>query len=452
MSRVIKRIGDIMETYVQPVAIRLEKQPHIAAIRDGFILVLPFLIVGSFMLILLEPPFSKETTNFLGRAWVDFAAAAADPMWRVFQMSFNAIALFVSASIAYNLAKRYEREPLPAAFLSVMTFLLICAPYEGSKMELSYMGGAGLFPAIFIAFYTVELTRLLERLNICIRLPKEVPSSVSESLNIVIPVLAVLLTLYPAALWLESSFSSAVPALIMGWMAPLIQASDSLGAIILVVLATHLLWFAGINGSLVIMQLWTPFLISNMTSNMLAMQAGEALPYVVTNSFWDFYVVHGATGGLLALTFLLLRSRSIHMRSIGKIGVVPAFFSIGEPIVYGLPIVMNPILFVPLILCPLANAVIAYLVVDFGIVGKMFLMAPWTTPAPIGAFLATGGDVLAPVLSLGLIVLNVFIYYPFFKVFEKQCLAQEAEQAKKNDKSDTMETGSCIKGVESALS
>ena len=436
MSKVIENISAFMETHVQPVAQRLEKQPHISAIRDGFILVLPFLIVGSFMLILLEPPFSKETTNFFGRAWVDFAAAAADPMWRIFQMSFNAIALFVSASIAYNLAKRYEREPLPAAFLSVMTFLLVCGPYEGSRMELSYMGGAGLFPAIFIAFYTVELTRLLERLNICIRLPKEVPSSVAESLNIVIPVLAVLLTLYPATLWLESSFDAAVPALIMEWMAPLIQASDSLGAIILVVLATHLLWFAGINGSLVIMQLWTPFLISNMTSNMVAMQAGEPLPFVVTNSFWDFYVVHGATGGLLALTFLLIRSRSIHMRSIGKIGFLPAIFSIGEPIVYGLPVVMNPILFVPLILCPLLNAVIAYLVVDFGIVAKMFLMAPWTTPAPIGAFLATGGDMLAPVLSIGLILLNIVIYYPFFKVFEKQCLAREAEQTEAEDTSE----------------
>ncbi|PSW10347.1 PTS sugar transporter subunit IIC [Photobacterium rosenbergii] len=427
-----------MERHVQPIAAKLEKQPHIASIRDGFILVLPFLIIGSFMLILLCPPFNEDTTNSFGQAWWAFADSAGPAMWRIFQMSFNAIAIFVSASIAYNLAKKYKREPLPAAFLSLMTFFLICGPYEGDQMSLAFVGGSGLFPAIFIAFYTVEITRLLERLGLYIRLPKEVPSAVAESLNIIIPVLAVLLTLYPVTLWIETSTGLPVPQLIMDAMAPLIQASDSLVAIVLVVLATHLLWFAGINGSLVLMQLWTPFLLSNMAANFAAREAGEAMPFVITNSFWDFYVVHGATGGLLALVILLMRSRSVHMRSIGKIGAVPAFFSIGEPVVYGLPIVMNPLLFVPLILCPLANAVIAYLVVDFGIVGKMFLMAPWTTPAPIGAFLATGGDGGAIILSLGLIVLNVFIYYPFFKVFEKQCLEREKAQAEEEQgKEDT---------------
>ena len=340
-------------------------------------------------------------------------------------MSFNAISLFTSASIAYNLAKAYKREPLPAAFLSVMTFLLVAAPVKDGAMDIKFFGGIGLFSAIFIAIYTVELTRLLEFLKIRIRLPKEVPNAVAESLNIVIPILAVLLTLYPFTLWIEHSTGSSIPQLIMDFMAPLIKVSDSLGAICLFVFATHLLWFLGINGSLVLMQLWTPFLLQNMAANLAAFQAGEPLPYIITNSFWDFYIVHGTSGGVIALAFLLVRSKSAHLRSIGKIGLVPSFFSIGEPIVYGVPMVVNPLFFIPLIFAPMANAIIAYLLLDFNLIHRIYLMAPWTTPAPIGAYLVSAGDIWAPVLSVSLIILDIIIYYPFFKMYERICVDKE---------------------------
>ncbi|KAE9529108.1 PTS fructose transporter subunit IIC [Testudinibacter aquarius] len=428
MSQFSQKMIRYMDKYVTPTALKLEKQPHISAIRDGFIVVLPFLIVGSFIMILLIPPFDQNTTNSFGMAWWRFATWASDYGWAFFQMSFNAISLFTSASIAYNLAKAYKREPLPAAFLSVMTFLLIAAPVKDGAMDIKFFGGIGLFSAIFVAIYTVEVTRLLEYLNIRIRLPKEVPSAVAESLNIVIPILAMLVTIFPFSIYVEHAMGVTIPQLIMDYMAPLIKVSDSLGAIMLFVFATHLLWFLGINGSLVLMQLWTPFLLQNMAANLAALQAGEPLPFIVTNSFWDFYIVHGASGGVIALAFLLIRSRSVHLRSIGKIGLVPSFFSIGEPIVYGVPMVVNPLFFIPLIFAPMANAVIAYLILDFDLIHRVYLMAPWTTPAPIGAYLVSGGDIWAPILSIGLIILDIFIYYPFFKAYERQCVKREQEK------------------------
>lgn len=418
-----------MNKHIVPIAKRLENQPHISAIRDGFIVVLPFLIVGSFIMILLIPPFDENTTNSFGQAWWTFSHWASDYGWRFFQMSFNAISLFTAASIAYNLAKAYQREPLPAAFLSVMTFLLVATPVKEGLMDIKFFGGVGLFSAIFIAIYTVELTRLLEYLHIRIRLPKEVPTAVAESLNIVLPILAVVLTLYPFTLYIESTAGSTIPQLIMDYMAPLIKVSDSLGAICLFVFATHLLWFLGINGSLVLMQLWTPFLLQNMAANLAAFQAGEPLPYIITNSFWDFYVVHGASGGVIALAFLLVRSKSAHLRSIGKIGIIPSFFSIGEPIVYGVPMVVNPLFFIPLILAPMANAIIAYLLLDFDLIHRIYLMAPWTTPAPIGAYLVSAGDIWAPILSIALILLDILIYYPFFKIYERICVENERKEA-----------------------
>ena len=176
------------------------------------------------------------------------------------------------------------------------------------------------------------------------------------------------------------------------------------------------------------MQLWTPFLLQNMAANLAAFQAGEPLPYIITHSFWDFYIVHGASGGVIALAFLLVRSKSAHLRSIGKIGLVPSFFSIGEPIVYGVPMVVNPLFFIPLIFAPMANAIIAYLLLDFNLIHRIYLMAPWTTPAPIGAYLVSAGDIWAPVLSVSLIILDIIIYYPFFKMYERICV--EKEQSK----------------------
>lgn len=426
---IMSSLSHYMENTVAPFARRMESQPHISAIRDGFIVVLPFLIVGSFIMILLIPPFDENTTNSFGQMWWQFAHWASPYGWRIFSMSFGAISLFTSASIAYNLAKAYKREPLPAAFLSVLAFLLIAAPSKDSMMDITYFGGTGLFPAIFVAIYSVELTRLLEKLHIRIKLPKEVPTAVAESFNILIPVLAILVTLYPFSIYIEHQTGASLPKLIMDFMAPLITVSDSLGAILLFVFATHLLWFVGINGSLVLMQLWTPFLLQNMAANFDAMQAGQALPYIVTNSFWDFYVVHGASGGVIALAFLLIRSKSVHMRTIGKVGLVPSFFSIGEPIVYGLPMVMKPAFFIPLIFAPMINATIAYLCLEYDLIHRIYLMAPWTTPAPIGAYLVSNGDIFAPILSAGLIVLDIIIYHPFFKAYERECLAKEKAQA-----------------------
>lgn len=428
MKQWLDNISGFMEQYVQPVGERMERHPYIIAMREGFLLALPFLIVGSFMLIVLFPPFDKETSYRFGQAWWALTESIGPHLWRLFQFTFNAIALFVSGTIAYKLAKAYGREPMPAALLSIMTFLLVAAPYEGTEMTISYLGGSGLIPAMFFAFFSVELTRFLDKIGFAIRLPKEIPQAVADSLNMIIPMLAVIVIVFPLVVFVEDHFGEPIPQLMMNWLAPLVKASDSMLAIVLFTFVTHILLFCGIPGSLILMQLWTPFLINNMSANLSAMQAGEELPFIVTNSFWDFYIVHGATGGLLALTFLLIWSRSIHMRSIGRVGFVPAIFSISDPVYYGLPMLLNPTFFIPLILAPVLNAVVAYAVVDAGWVGKMFLMAPWTTPAPIGAFLTTGGDYRAIILSISIIAMNVLIYYPFFKMYEKQCLKKEQER------------------------
>jgi len=125
------------------------------------------------------------------------------------------------------------------------------------------------------------------------------------------------------------------------------------------------------------------------------------------------------------LVLLYLRSRSAHLRSLGKLSIIPAIFNINEPVIFGSPLVMNPIMFIPFIGAPIVNAIIAYSATQMNLVGKVVSLVPWTTPAPIGAMWASGWLVGGAVLVFGLIVVDLFIYYPFFKIYEKQLIEQE---------------------------
>lgn len=428
-----QKIKGFMLNKVQPIANKFEKEPHITAIKNGFIVTLPFLIMGSFMMILLIPPYSPDTTSSFGMAWLNLADRFGPSLWRIYQMSFNSIALFASATIAYYLAKEYNMQPIHSAILSLMSFLLISMPYKNMEANITFLGGRGLFVAIFIAIYSVELTRFMNRHNFVIRMPKEVPEAVADSFNILLPVIAVLATLYPIALIIETFMETTVPVLVENIMKPLITASDTIWAIIFFTLAVHILWFFGINGALIFMQLWTPFLLINLGSNLEGWRLGENLPHIITNGFWDFYVTHGGSGGTISLGFALaFFCKSKLCKTIGKVGLIPSFFSITDPIIYGLPIILNPIFFIPLIFAPILNAVIAYFLTSWGIVPRMFIMAPWTTPAPIGAFIATGGSFKAAILSLSLIILDFFIYLPFAKIYDRVCLTEE-----KNNETET---------------
>ena len=159
------------------------------------------------------------------------------------------------------------------------------------------------------------------------------------------------------------------------------------------------------------------------------MTQGMETTQILTAPYWSFYVCIGGSGSTLVLAILYLRSRSIHLRTIGKLSVVPAIFNINEPLLFGSPVVMNPTLFIPLIVVPMVNAILAYVALHLDLVQKMVAIAPWTAPAPLGAMISAAWDYKALILVLVLMVIDILIWYPFFKVYEKQLLAQENEQA-----------------------
>ncbi|MFZ1874310.1 MAG: PTS sugar transporter subunit IIC [Chania sp.] len=419
----------VVENHIAPLAGRIGSQRHIIAIRDGFISAMPFLIVGSIMLIVANPPFDATTTSRFGQAWLGFAKTHWNTITMPFFMTMGLMSVFVAIGTAYSLAKHYGLDALTAGLLSLMAFLLAAAPQVDNKMSLDFLGGQGVFTALICAIWSVELIRLLKKYHITIRMPEQVPPAIARSFELLYPVVGILLTVYPISLLMQSEFQLLLPDAIMHLFQPLISAGDTLPAILLAVLIANLLWFAGIHGDNIVTGLLNPIFMANLATNAALVAQGAASTQTLTAPFWSFYVCIGGSGSTLVLAFLYMRSRSIHLRTIGKLSVVPAAFNINEPLLFGSPVVMNPTLFIPLIVVPMVNATLAYFALNWALVEKMVAMAPWTAPAPLGAMISASWDVRAALLVLVLMVIDLAIWLPFFKVYEKQLLAQEQQQA-----------------------
>jgi PTS system cellobiose-specific IIC component len=421
---------DFIEQKIAPIAGSVGSQRHVGAIRDGFIGAMPFMIVGSFLLVFAFPPFSPDTTFALGQWWLDLSKTYFNQIMTPFNMSMGIMSCYIASGIAYNLAQSYKLDSFPTAMLSLMTFLMIAAPMEAGKLSGAYLGGTGIFTAIIVGIYVTELTRFLKERNIGIKMPEQVPPKIRQSFNLLVPALVVILTIYPVNLLLQGQFDMLMPEAIMAAFKPLVSASDTLPAILFAVFLAHTLWFAGIHGATIVSGIMAPFWLVNLGMNQEALAAGQALPSVFMEPFWSFFIVLGGSGATFALVLLYLRSKSIHLRSIGKIGVVPALFNINEPVIFGSPIVMNPILFLPFVGIPMVNATIAYSAAKLDLVGKVISLVPWTAPAPIGAAWGAGWQMSNGILVVALIGLDLMLYYPFFKIYEKQLVAQEEAESK----------------------
>ena len=422
-----------VENYISPIAGRISSQRHVMAIRDGFISAMPFMIVGSFLLVFAYPPFSPDTTWGFARAWLDLAKEFEGRILTPFDMTMGIMSIYICAAISYNLGKHYEKsnqlDPFMCAMLSIMAFLLIAAPKTNGTLPVDSLGGTGIFTAILVAIYCVEMMRFLKAHNIGIRLPDQVPPMIKNSFDLLIPVLVVVLTLYPLSLFIQHHFDMLIPQAIMAIFKPLVSAADSLPAILLAVLIGHLLWFAGIHGALIVTGIMNPFWMANLSVNQAAMAAGTAIPHIYVQGFWDHYLLIGGVGSTLPLALMLLRSKAVHLRTIGRMGVVPGVFNINEPILFGAPIIMNPLFFLPFVLVPMVNATLAYFALKLDLVSRVVSMTPWTTPAPIGASWAANWSFSPVILCLICMATSMVMYLPFLKAYEKQLLAQERENA-----------------------
>lgn len=410
-----------LEKKVSSPMARLAEQRHLLAIRDGVISSLPFIIVGSFFLLIASPPLPETW------AITQWATEHAAEILIPYRMTMFIMSLYVAFGIGYNLAKSYKVDPLSGAQIAVASLLLTITPTVieelGFVLPMQYLGGSGLFVTIIVSIISVEIFRICKQKEITIKLPEAVPASVSRSFEALIPVAIVIVLMTIITVVMGINLHVVIEKLV----APIITAGDSLLGVLVPVFLITFFWSFGIHGVSVVGSVARPVWEVYLLNNAEAASAGaSSLPHVAPEPLYQWFIWVGGSGATLGLVIvMLIFSRSKYLKNLGRTVSIPSLFNINEPVMFGLPIVLNPILIIPFIVTPLVLTIVSYLATSLGLVSPTFIKAPWTLPAPIGAYLATGGDWRSIILVLINIAISVVIYFPFFKIYDKKMHALE---------------------------
>lgn len=422
--------SNVLNEKIIPFFQRLSGSRHLVALRDGMTAAVPMIIIGSVFMIVAQFPI---------QGYQDFMAHTFGSNWATVvqyptNASFHIMGLVAVAGISYNLAKSYKVDAFSAMVVAIGAFILTI-PLRVDKagamwVPLQQLDSSGLFIAILVGLFITDLYVWLVHKNLTIKMPSTVPPAVSNSFASLFPGALALILMWIIRMTVESSPMKSIPNIInFVLQEPLSHLNNSLPGAIIVELFICLLWFFGIHGANTVSGVMMPIWLGAMTQNANAMQAGKALPNIVTQQFYDNFVHMGGSGATIGLAFMLaFLSKSKEFKTLGKLVVGPALFNVNEPIIFGMPVVMNYKLLLPFILAPMANVITTYTAMSTGIVAKtMGVMVPWTTPPIISGYLATG-HLSGAVLQLFNIVIDGLIYYAFFKSMDRSHLAEEKDE------------------------
>ncbi len=413
----------LIEQRITPFANMLTRSQHITAMRDSFALAMPFVIVGSLMVPLIFPPVSINPFSWFG-GYYQFVRPMLLP---TFELTIGLVALIIAFGASASLAKQYQLPERLSGLTGCISFLLFIGfkTTDGSNV---YLGGLGIFSALISSFYSIEVIRFFYNKGWCIRLPDEVPVMTRNGFRLLVPLLVVMLSVTAVNMTLKLTTGMILPGLISEAFRPLIIASDTLTAILISLIICNLLWFVGIHGALIVTGIMNPFWMTYLFENQQALASGQArLPHIYLQGFWDFYLLIGGIGSTLPLIFMALRSRSRQLKSVGKLGFIPSLFNINEPILFGFPVILNPIFLIPFICVPVINACIAWYLTHLGVLDRAVAMLPWSMPSPLGAAWSANGSWKNMFMCLFALFNSWMIYRPFFRVYERQLLDAESK-------------------------
>ena len=417
----------------KPFFEKISRNKYLRAIRDGFIAGMPVILFSSIFILIAYVPnawgfhWSKEIENFL---------------MTPYSYSMGILAFFVGGTTAKALTDSVNRD-LPATnqinFLSTMLasmvgFLLMAAePAKEGGFLTAFMGTKGLLTAFIAAFVTVNVYKVCVKNNVTIRMPDEVPPNISQVFKDLIPFTVSVVLLYGLELIVKGSLGVTVAESIGTLLAPLFSAADGYVGITIIFGAFAFFWFIGIHGPSIVEPAIAAITYANAEVNLNLLQQGMHADKILTSGTQMFIVTMGGTGATLVVPFMFMwLCKSKRNRAIGRASVVPTFFGVNEPILFGAPLVLNPIFFVPFIFAPIANVWIFKFFVDTLGMNSFTSNLPWTTPGPLGIVLGTNFQVLSFILAALLVVVDVIIYYPFVKVYDEQILEEE-RSGKSND-------------------
>lgn len=416
----------------KPFFEKLSRNIYLRAIRDGFIAGMPVILFSSIFILIAFVP------NSWGFKWSDEVVAF---LMKPYSYSMGILALLVAGTTAKSLTDSVNRSMektnqinyMSTLLAAIVGLLMLAAdPIEGG-FATGFLGTKGLLSAFLAAFVTVAIYKVCVKNNVTIRMPDEVPPNISQVFKDVIPFTLSVVSLYALDLLARHFVGASVAESIGKFFAPLFSAADGYLGITIIFGAFAFFWFVGIHGPSIVEPAIAAITYANAEVNLNLLQQGMHADKILTSGTQMFIVTMGGTGATLVVPFMFMwLTKSKRNRAIGRASVVPTFFGVNEPILFGAPLVLNPIFFIPFIFAPIANVWIFKFFIETLGMNSFTANLPWTTPAPLGLVLGTNFQFLSFALAAFLIVVDVVIYYPFLKVYDEQILEEE-RSGKSND-------------------
>lgn len=424
MSKVI----EILEEKLVPVAAWIAENKYVNGIRRAFIMMMPLLMIGSLFLMITAfplPAYQRGMASLLGENWKDIFDIPVSA-------TFNLIALFVAFLVAQQLAKQFELDSIAVGLLSLASFLILTplgnTSEFGQVITFTWLGSKGMFVAMVIGVVTVKIFHFFVKRDILVKMPDGVPPEVIKSFEALIPGTVILATALLLRVGMEHTSYGTIHDFVYKMLAlPLRALGTSYIGSILTVFAISILWSVGINSGSMVNGFVRPFWLENQAENIAALQAGQPLPHVITEQFFDMIWMGGAGVTLSLLLAIVIFAKSKHIKSVGAIGIVPGIFNINEPVLFGLPIILNPIMLIPFNIVPIVMVTTQYIAMNIGLVSKPLGVAfPWPTPAVISGFI-TVGDFSGALIQIANLIIGAMIYLPFLRIIDKASKKEEDE-------------------------
>lgn len=416
----------------KPFFEKLSRNIYLRAIRDGFIAGMPVILFSSIFILIAFVP------NSWGFKWSDEVVAF---LMKPYSYSMGILALLVAGTTAKSLTDSVNRSMektnqinyMSTLLAAIVGLLMLAADPIAGGFATDFLGTKGLLSAFLAAFVTVAIYKVCVKNNVTIRMPDEVPPNISQVFKDVIPFTLSVVSLYALDLLARHFVGASVAESIGKFFAPLFSAADGYLGITIIFGAFAFFWFVGIHGPSIVEPAIAAITYANAEVNLNLLQQGMHADKILTSGTQMFIVTMGGTGATLVVPFMFMwLTKSKRNRAIGRASVVPTFFGVNEPILFGAPLVLNPIFFIPFIFAPIANVWIFKFFIETLGMNSFTANLPWTTPAPLGLVLGTNFQVLSFILAALLIVVDVVIYYPFLKVYDEQILEEE-RSGKSND-------------------
>ena len=409
----------------KPFFEKLSRNIYLRAIRDGFIAGMPVILFSSIFILIAYVP------NAFGFFWPKNIEAL---LMKPYSYSMGILAFLVAGTTAKSLTDSVNRS-MPATnqinylstlLASMVGLLLLAADPTKDGISTGFLGTKGLLTAFLAAFITVTIYKFCVKNEVTIKMPSEVPPNISQVFKDVIPFTLSIVLLYVLEILVRHFIGTGVAEAVGKLFGPLFSAADGYVGITIIFGAYAFFWFVGIHGPSIVEPAIAVVTYANIDANLNLMRAGQHADKILTSGTQMFIVTMGGTGATLIVPFMFMwLCKSKRNKAIGRASAVPTFFGVNEPILFGAPIVLNPVFFIPFIFAPIINVWIFKIFIDVLGMNSFTANLPWTTPGPLGIILGTNLQVLSFILAALLIVVDFIIYYPFIKVYDKQILEEE---------------------------